>query len=75
MDHPGDKIPANSTVEIKTLNLTRDNQLFIEIGRFDMNGVAKGQVNYTELGTVQQVQINVSKKVDNWIVINEIVFA
>jgi alpha-1,3-mannosylglycoprotein beta-1,4-N-acetylglucosaminyltransferase A/B len=75
MDHPGDKIPANSTIEIKTLNLTRDNELYFEIGRFDINGVAQGQVNYTELGTVQHVQINISKRVDNWIVINEIVFA
>ena len=72
MDHPGDKIPANSTIEIKT-NLKPENKTnFIEIGRFNDYGVTDGQLNY---GAVEQVQIKISKKVDNWILISEIVFA
>lgn len=73
IDHPGDIIPAKTSIEIKTKNLIRNNQLFFIIGEFDDNGVAYGNVS-EQYGLIEQVQINISRKPGNWILISEITF-
>ena len=66
-------IPANSTIEIKTKNLVKNNERYFEIGTFGNNGIANGTV-ISDYGEIEEFQINISKQVDNWIVILEIVF-
>jgi len=68
LEHPGDLIPENSTIEIKN-----SEKSYLKIGTFGSNGIANGTV-LPDYGEIEEFQINISKHIDNWIVILEIVF-
>ena len=73
LEHPGDTIPVDSTIEIKTKNLIDNNERFFKIGNFSNNGIANGKI-LSDYGPIEELQINIYKNITNWIIINEIAF-
>ena len=82
--HLEDLIPINSTIEIKPLkkisnaelkdvnNITMKPDGYIQVGFFDENGLASGEVDYNFFGSITNLRIIIQMAVQNWIVINDI---
>ena len=84
--HPMDLIPENSTIELKPVkqfsifDLKDSNYTilkpdgFIEVGKFNENGLATGEVDSNLLGSIKNLKIIFHINIENWIVINDIGF-
>lgn len=82
-DHPTDKVPVDSTFEIKTTIVdsdrlrdpknykykTRDNFYVIEY--FNNNGIVTGKIDSSVFGLINEFRIRITKKAENWILIHE----
>ena len=82
--HPDDLVPLNSTIELKPIKKISIRDLkgsnytilksdgYIEVGSFNENGLAFGDVDSEFFGLIRNLRIFIPVAVKNWIVINDI---